>query len=66
MAKHLASGPTVAMALTRKAYWKAFENTYEQHLNLEAELLEELSRTEDWKEGFSAFSEKRKPKFDGR
>ena len=66
MAKRLASGPTVALGLTRKAYWQSFENTYEQHFHLEAECLKGLNHTEDRKEGALAFIEKRDPQFKGK
>ena len=64
--RELAAGPTVSMALIRKAYWQSFNNTYEQQLHLESELQTEAGRTEDFAEGVTAFFEKRPPAFKGR
>jgi 2-(1,2-epoxy-1,2-dihydrophenyl)acetyl-CoA isomerase len=64
--RELAAGPTVSMALIRKAYWQSFNNTYEQQLHLESELQTEAGRTEDFVEGVTAFFEKRSPDFKGR
>jgi 2-(1,2-epoxy-1,2-dihydrophenyl)acetyl-CoA isomerase len=66
LAGRLAKGPTVAYALTRKAYWKAFENSYEDQFRLEGECLTELSTTADMVEGFTAFAERRDPRFQGK
>ena len=38
LGRELAAGPTVSMALIRKAYWQSFNNTYEQQLHLASEL----------------------------
>lgn len=66
MADNLASGPTVAFGLMRKAYWKSLDNTYEKQLELEDGYQKALHATEDAKEGPLAFLEKRKPQFKGR
>jgi 2-(1,2-epoxy-1,2-dihydrophenyl)acetyl-CoA isomerase len=66
LGKELAAGPTVSMALIRKAYWQSFNNTYEQQLYLESELQTEAGRTEDFTEGVTAFFEKRSPAFKGK
>jgi 2-(1,2-epoxy-1,2-dihydrophenyl)acetyl-CoA isomerase len=64
--KELAAGPTISMALIRKAYWQSFNNTYEQQLHLEGELQTEAGRTQDFIEGVAAFFEKRSPYFKGK
>ena len=66
LGRELAAGPTVSMALIRKAYWQSFNNTYEQQLHLESELQTQAGRTEDFAEGVTAFFEKRPPAFKGR
>ncbi len=66
MAENLASGPTVAFSLMRKAYWQSLDNTYEHQLELEDTFQKALKSTEDAKEGPRAFLEKRKPRFTGR
>jgi 2-(1,2-epoxy-1,2-dihydrophenyl)acetyl-CoA isomerase len=66
LGRELAAGPTMSMALIRKAYWQSFNNTYEQQLHLEAKLQTEAGHTQDFKEGVNAFFEKRRPTFKGR
>jgi 2-(1,2-epoxy-1,2-dihydrophenyl)acetyl-CoA isomerase len=66
LAREFANGPTVALALTRQLYWDSPENSFEDQLNLEFEFQREAGRTEDFREGVSAFLEKRPAKFTGR
>lgn len=66
LAREFANGPTVALALTRQLYWDSPENSFEDQLNLEFEFQREAGRTEDFREGVSAFLEKRPAKFSGR
>jgi 2-(1,2-epoxy-1,2-dihydrophenyl)acetyl-CoA isomerase len=66
LARELANGPTVALALTRQLYWDSPENSFEDQLNLEFVSQRKAGRTEDFKEGVSAFLEKRPAKFSGR
>ena len=66
LAHELANGPTVALSLIRKLYWDSPENTYEEQLNLEFQLQKTAGATEDFKEGVTAFLEKRPARFKGR
>jgi len=65
LAHDLANGPTVALSLIRKLYWDSSENSFEQQLNLEFESQRIAGSAEDFKEGVTAFLEKRPAKFKG-
>jgi 2-(1,2-epoxy-1,2-dihydrophenyl)acetyl-CoA isomerase len=62
----LASGPTVALGLTKWLVNAGGGLSLEQHLANEAFALELSSRSEDFREGLAAFAEKRPPTFKGR
>jgi len=62
----LASGPTVALGLTKRLLLSAQEATLDAQLQDEAFALELSSRTEDFREGLRAFAERRDPTFQGR
>jgi 2-(1,2-epoxy-1,2-dihydrophenyl)acetyl-CoA isomerase len=62
----LASGPTVALGLTKWLLHAGAGVSLEQHLANEAFALELSSRTDDFREGMTAFREKRSPRFQGR
>jgi 2-(1,2-epoxy-1,2-dihydrophenyl)acetyl-CoA isomerase len=66
LAKQLASGPTVALGLTKWLLHTSAEHTLDQHLRDEAFAIELSSRSEDFREGLQAFVEKRTPGFRGR
>jgi 2-(1,2-epoxy-1,2-dihydrophenyl)acetyl-CoA isomerase len=66
LAHELANGPTVALSLIRKLYWETFENSFEDQLNLEFQSQRTAGSTTDFKEGVTAFLEKRPAKFAGR
>jgi 2-(1,2-epoxy-1,2-dihydrophenyl)acetyl-CoA isomerase len=66
LAHDLANGPTVALSLIRKLYWDSPENSFEEQLNLEFESQRIAGRAEDFKEGVTAFLEKRPAKFKGK
>ena len=66
LAHDLANGPTIALSLIRKLYWDSSENSYEQQLNLEFESQRIAGSAEDFKEGVTAFLEKRPAKFKGK
>ena len=65
LAADLAAGPTVALGLIRKAYWKTHDNTFEDQLQLERELQRAAGRTKDFIEGVTAFRQKRPARFLG-
>jgi 2-(1,2-epoxy-1,2-dihydrophenyl)acetyl-CoA isomerase len=65
-AHELANGPTVALSLIRKLYWDSPENSFEDQLNLEFLSQRVAGATEDFKEGVTAFLEKRPANFKGK
>ncbi len=65
LAGSFAAGPTVAMGLAKLQFDLAWNNSFEQYLDMEATMQPIASRTEDHEEGRSAFREKRKPVFRG-
>jgi 2-(1,2-epoxy-1,2-dihydrophenyl)acetyl-CoA isomerase len=66
LAHDLANGPTIALSLIRKLYWDSPENSFEEQLNLEFESQRIAGSAEDFKEGVTAFLEKRPAKFRGK
>ncbi|NNE32868.1 MAG: 2-(1,2-epoxy-1,2-dihydrophenyl)acetyl-CoA isomerase [Winogradskyella sp.] len=61
----LANMPTKALGLIKELFNKSMTNTLEEQLALESKLQIEAAGTNDYKEGVSAFIEKRKPNFKG-
>jgi 2-(1,2-epoxy-1,2-dihydrophenyl)acetyl-CoA isomerase len=66
LAHELANGPTVALAMIRRLYWDSPENSFEDQLNLEFQLQRVAGATEDFREGVTAFLEKRPAAFKGK
>jgi len=66
LAVSLAQGPTVALALTRRLYWESPLNGFEDQLDMEARMQKKAGASADFKEGVSAFLEKRPARFTGR
>src|ERR1700682_4697020 len=66
LAHELANGPTIALSLIRKLYWDSADNSFEDQLNLEFESQRIAGSAEDFKEGVTAFLEKRPAKFKGK
>jgi 2-(1,2-epoxy-1,2-dihydrophenyl)acetyl-CoA isomerase len=52
--------------LIRKAYWNTWQNSFEEQLELEAQLQNEAGRSKDNQEGVAAFLEKRDAQFTGK
>jgi len=65
-ARALASGPPIALAAAKILVSLSLQKTVEEGLREEAARFSSLFSTEDFREGVSAFREKRKPLFKGR
>jgi 2-(1,2-epoxy-1,2-dihydrophenyl)acetyl-CoA isomerase len=65
LAAHLATMPTQAIGLIKRALDASETNTLEQQLAVEAEAQREAGYSADFKEGVQAFLEKRPPQFNG-
>jgi 2-(1,2-epoxy-1,2-dihydrophenyl)acetyl-CoA isomerase len=65
-AAQLAAGPTGAFAALKQALRGAFDQDLETQLALEARLQGACGASEDFREGVTAFLEKRRPVFTGR
>lgn len=65
-AARIAAMPTRALALTRRAVYRAPNATLEDALEYEAQLQQHAAASEDHVEGVTAFLEKRDPVFVGR
>jgi 2-(1,2-epoxy-1,2-dihydrophenyl)acetyl-CoA isomerase len=66
LARHLATMPTRALALTKRMLNASAANDLAAQLALEEEMQGEAGRTADYAEGVSAFLQKRKPTYTGR
>ncbi|MBK9993614.1 MAG: enoyl-CoA hydratase/isomerase family protein [Saprospiraceae bacterium] len=64
--KNIASMPTRALVLTKKALNASSQNSLDEQLAEELKLQMEAGKTYDFREGVAAFLEKRKPAFKGK
>lgn len=65
LASRLANGPTHVYGNTKALLYRSLESEFESQLQAEAEYFSDCAARADFKEGVSAFIEKREPKFTG-
>ncbi len=66
LAAHLANQPTKGLALIKRAMNLSSTNSLDEQLDLERDLQRLAGRTDDFREGVSAFMDKRPPRFKGQ
>ncbi|MCR0048558.1 2-(1,2-epoxy-1,2-dihydrophenyl)acetyl-CoA isomerase PaaG [Acinetobacter baumannii] len=66
LAERLAKQPTFGLSLIKKAIHQSSNNTFDEQMLLERDLLRIAGRSEDYREGVQAFMNKREPNFKGR
>ncbi|NQX89155.1 MAG: enoyl-CoA hydratase [Halioglobus sp.] len=65
MIQRLASGPTLGIGNTKRLIYAAADNALPAQLAMEAQSFAECAASDDWVEGVTAFTQKRKPQFRG-
>ena len=66
LVEQLSRGPTEASANAKLAIARAARATLDEQLDIESELQRKCGLTDDYREGVSAFKERRPPRFTGR
>ena len=64
-ARQLASGPTLAHAMTKKMLHREWDASLDEAIDMEAVAQAKLMRTRDFQRAYEAFAAKRKPVFEG-
>jgi 2-(1,2-epoxy-1,2-dihydrophenyl)acetyl-CoA isomerase len=66
MARTFAEGPTKGYGLIKRAFYASPGNSLDAQLDLERDLQREAGFSEDYREGVSAFLQKRKAQYKGQ
>lgn len=66
LATRLANGPTHVYGNTKALFYRSLESEFESQLQAEAEYFSDSASREDFREGVTAFVEKRSPVFTGK
>jgi 2-(1,2-epoxy-1,2-dihydrophenyl)acetyl-CoA isomerase len=66
LARELASGPTLAFGTAKKLFHQSTWESLETQMELEAQAIARSGRTADFREGVTAFANKKAPTFSGR
>jgi 2-(1,2-epoxy-1,2-dihydrophenyl)acetyl-CoA isomerase len=66
LAQRLAAGPTHVYGNTKALFYRSLESEFEAQLQAEAEYFSDCASRPDFREGVSAFIEKREAKFTGK
>jgi len=64
-AKQLASGPTLAHAMTKKMLHREWDAGIDEAIDMEAEAQAQCMQTQDFRRAYEAFAAKKKPVFEG-
>ncbi len=64
--QRLANAPTMALGRIKRQLYASEDNSLKEQMDLEAKFFGECTATEDWVEGVTAFTEKRKPSYKGK
>jgi 2-(1,2-epoxy-1,2-dihydrophenyl)acetyl-CoA isomerase len=66
LARELANGPTLAFGTAKKLFHQSTWESLETQMELEAQAIARSGRTADFREGVTAFANKKAPTFSGR